>query len=138
MRKFYTIGYGNRDPEGFASLLKRHQVATIVDIRSRAWAYRGDYTRARDPAKGIEGLLTKHGIEYRYLCELGNHFSEYRDWPTRYGKLLDKAGKLLTKELKTIEGPFCLMCTELNVERCHRKILSEYLIGNGYKFAKHL
>jgi len=72
------------------------------------------------------------------MSEVGNHFLEYSDWAIRYETLLRKAGRLLTKELKKVNGLFCLMCAEIDAERCHRKILSEYLIRHGFEFVKHL
>jgi hypothetical protein len=59
--------------------------------------------------KGIEGLLSKAGIGYASLVELGNIFKNYDDWHDRYRRFLKKAGNLLIGELYEVESPFCLL-----------------------------
>jgi len=39
----------------------------------------GAYKKAKEPNKGIGGLLAKNGISYISLLELGNIFIEYED-----------------------------------------------------------
>jgi len=135
-RSGFTIGYGGRVPEEFASLLARNKVKTIVDVRIRPdKASLGSYAKAKDADKGISGLLARNGIDYVSLPELGNLFLGYDDWPERYGKLLDLAGPLLFDRLADIPGPICLMCAEKKVSECHRRHIAEYLERvAGWKF----
>jgi uncharacterized protein (DUF488 family) len=139
MSKFYTIGYGGRAPEEFLQLLTEHGVRMLVDVRLRPdRASMGIYTLAKDPEKGIRGLLAKAGIGYVSLLELGNPFFEMDDWESRYARLFESAGELLTERLLAgIEKPFCLMCSEKSVEECHRKFIAAYLERRGGE-AEHI
>jgi uncharacterized protein (DUF488 family) len=132
----FTIGYGGRAPEEFGKLLASHHVKTIVDVRIRPdKAAMGSYAKARDADKGIAGLLSRSGIGYVSLPELGNLFLDYDDWPERYTKFLELAGALLFDRLTDIPGPICLMCAEKKVCECHRQHIASYLERTaGWRF----
>lgn len=135
----FTVGYGGRPPEAFAKLLVENGVRTVVDVRLRPdRAAMGSYALARDPDKGIAGLLARHGISYVSLPELGNLFRDYPDWPERYGRFVDAAGPLLFDRLAQVPGPICLMCAEKRVSECHRRHLAEYLERTGTWRFTHL
>jgi len=97
----------------------------------------GAYAKAKNPDRGIEGLLNRAGIRYFSLVELGNLFLEFDDWQARYRLLMEKAGDLLTERLHEVPQPFCLMCAEKSADRCHRAIIAEHLAGKGYE-VEHL
>ena len=124
----FTIGYGGRAPEEFAHLLATHGIRSVVDVRLRPdKAAMGSYAKARDPDKGIAGLLARAGVGYVSLPELGNVFLEYDDWPERYERFLAAAGSLLFDRLADVPGPVCLLCAEKRVAECHRRHLAQCL-----------
>lgn len=130
--RFYTIGYGGRNPQDFLDLLKQKEIKILVDVRLRPdRASMGSYVKAKSHDKGIVALLAKANIDYVSLIELGNLFLEYEDWQERYHLFLDKAGDLLIERLRQIQEPFCLMCAEKSVTMCHRQLIADYLVRNG-------
>lgn len=130
MTAAFTIGYGGRKPQDFVQLLTTNGVRTVVDVRLRPdRASMGSYAMARDPDKGLAGLLAKAGIGYLSLPELGNLFLEYDHWQNRYAAFLDRAGPLLFDRLtEEMPRPVCLLCAEKSVAACHRRLIAEYLI----------
>ena len=134
----YTIGYGGRHPDDFVALLQQHGVLTVVDVRLRPdRASMGVYVKAKSPEKGIQGLLTKGGIQYISFPELGNVFRDTEDWRQRYQRLMEQAGDVLLERLWSIPSPFCLMCAEQKVKDCHRLVTAQYLEGKGWE-VKHI
>ncbi len=136
--KFFTIGYGGRNPKGFLEILKERGIMAVVDVRLRPdRASMGTYAKAKTADKGIQRLLADGRIEYFSLVELGNIFLDQEDWRERYRQLLDKAGDLLIERLEQVPTPFCLMCAEKSAAECHRREISEYLVRKGHK-VEHL
>lgn len=133
----FTVGYGGRKPDEFVALLTANGVKTVVDVRLRPdKASVGSYAKAKDPGKGIAGLLARAGIEYRSLPELGNPFLDYTDWQPRYAEFFQRVGPLLLDRLPAdVPGPICLLCAEKRVVDCHRRHIAEYLARNrGWAF----
>ena len=129
--KFYTIGYGGRKPGEFVSLLTANGIKTIVDVRLSPRGYLGCYTRAKDPSKGIEGMLARAGVKYVWLAELGNSFKDLDSWAQAYRDHLDQIGDGLMEMLESVTAPFCLMCGEKRVADCHRKLIADRLVEAG-------
>ena len=135
----FTIGYGGRGNDEFVALLRTNGVATLVDIRLRPdRASMGIWVKAKTADKGIESWLAAAGIGYRAIVELGNVFLDFPDWQTRYRRLLDAAGPLLTERLADITGPICLMCAEKRAEECHRRLVAEFLTAHAGMIVKHI
>jgi len=132
--KFYTIGYGGRNPQGFLDLLKQNGVKVVVDVRLQPDRARiGSYARAKSHHKGIQKLLATVGIKYISVVELGNLFLEYADWRERYRELLEKVGDLLIQPLENVSSPFSLMCAEKSPAECHRSLIVEYLVNKVFE-----
>ena len=132
--KAFTIGYGGRSPQDFLGLLREKAILAVVDVRLRPdRSSMGTYVKAKDPDKGIARLLEDAGIQYFSFVELGNIFMDCDDWKDRYQKLLEQAGDLLIDRLRTIPGPFCLLCAEKQAARRHRLFIAAYLAKKGYE-----
>ena len=124
----FTIGYGGRKPDDFAKLLADSGVKTLIDVRLRPdRASMGAYVKAKEPDKGIAGLLARAGVGYVSLPELGNLFLDYDDWEERYERFLALAAPVLFDRLEGIAGPVCLMCAEKRVCECHRRQIAAHL-----------
>ena len=124
----FTIGYGGRTPDDFAKLLVAASVKTLIDVRLRPdRASMGSYAKAKEPDKGIAGLLARAGVGYVSLPELGNLFLDYDDWPERYERFLALAAPVLFDRLEGVAGPVCLMCAEKRVCECHRRHIAAHL-----------
>lgn len=125
-------------PGGHHTVLESSCIVALVDVRLRPdRSSMGAFAKAKDPDKGIEGLLRRAEIQYFSFVEFGNLFLDFDDWPIRYRLLIEKAGDILTERLVQVPQPFCLMCAEKSADRCHRAIIAERLAQNGFE-VKHI
>jgi Protein of unknown function, DUF488 len=132
-KRLFTVGYGGRHPVDLLALLQAHKIARIADVRIRPdRASMGAYIQARQPDRGIERLLAGAGIGYSHFLELGNLFRGCADWQPRYRALLDAAAPLLLERLRQMDQPYCLLCAEKDPAACHRSIIADKLVEEGY------
>lgn len=139
---FFTIGHATRSLEAFTNLLNVAAVQLVVDIRtiprSRANPqYNGDV---------LPASLSTFQIEYEHIAALGGRrarqpnvppatnafwhnqsFHNYADYA-----MGDEFHSGLSR-LRTLGLRHCcaIMCAETLWWRCHRRIVSDYLIAAG-------
>ncbi len=140
-RIIYTIGHSNRTIEAFVDLLEEHKIELLVDVRSIPRS-------AHNPQFNSDVLptsLTQNGIAYTHIVSLGGRrgtsnihsrntawehssFRNYADYaetePFRAG--LEEL-MALAKEKRT-----AYMCAEAVWWRCHRRIITDYLLARGW------
>ncbi len=135
--KIFTLGYGGRKRDDFINLLQEFNISTVVDTRINPFASAlGMYKKAKDPLKGIYGLLANHGIIYISLTELGNPWYkelENERWRDKYEPYFDERKEIITPILFTLKQPICLLCFHKKYEECHREVICEYLAKLGHE-----
>lgn len=138
----YTIGHSTRPIGEFAALLREREVQVVADVRSMP--------RSRmNPRFNIETLpaaLGEFGVIYRHIPELGGRRHRPRDAPPSpntfwrnesFRSYADytatDAFKIGITCLEELVGIHCcaIMCSEALWWRCHRRIISDYLLEQG-------
>jgi uncharacterized protein (DUF488 family) len=139
---FFTIGHSNRALEAFIALLKENDIGLVADIRQ--------FPRSRtNPQFNIDTLpvaLADVGISYQHMTALGGRrrpvpgvppdlngfwtndsFHHYADYA------LSEEFRAGLRHLREAgSGRRCaLMCSEAVWWRCHRRIVTDYLIAGG-------
>ncbi len=125
--RLLSIGHSNHSAEGFANLLKKHNIEVLVDVRSHPYSRYAPQFDTSD----LKGLLAKAGVTYLYLGrELGG-----RPEGDHY---YDAEGHVLYARLATsslfLEGidrlqkgaqayRVVVMCAEEDPLNCHRRLL---------------
>ena len=138
----YTIGHSTRTIAEFGALLAEPGIQLLVDVRS--------IPRSRtNPQFNIEALpasLAGCGVTYQHIPELGGRrhrprdappspntfwrndsFRNYADYATSYAF---QVGLNRLRELANA-GCCAIMCSEAVWWRCHRRIISDYLLTQG-------
>lgn len=142
--QFTTIGHSNRSLRAFVDILHEAQVKLVVDVRS--------FPRSRtNPVFNIECLpqeLMQFQIGYRHCSALGGrrpkqfHVDENVNALWRVQSFHNYADYALGNEfatgfaelLKLGRGRrLTIMCSEAVWWRCHRRIITDYLLVNGHE-----
>ena len=118
----WTIGHSNRPIEVFISLLKEHEIKTLVDIR-RFPTSKIEHFKKEE----MEKWLPEYRIEYVFL---GNELGGYRRGGYQAYMKTEQFKEGIEKLIEiSKQGRTCIMCMEPNPKYCHRRFVSTYLEG---------
>jgi uncharacterized protein (DUF488 family) len=136
----YTIGYGARDIDAFCDVLRRYEIAYLVDVRSRPYSrYKPDFSK-----DALAQHLERAGIRYIFLGDalggLPPDRSLYEGDLVIYERVAEqpfyKEGITRVKNAWKQGLPLVLMCSEGRPEQCHRsKLIAFTLEGQGVPVA---
>jgi uncharacterized protein (DUF488 family) len=136
----YTIGHSTRTLDELISALKAHQIQVLVDIRAFPMSRRLPHFNR----ESLETELPKQGIRYVWMKALGGYRKATRkDSPhtaMRSASFRNYADYTLSfefeeaiRELLAIaaHSRTAYMCAERVYFRCHRMIVSDWLVAHG-------
>ncbi len=123
----YSIGHSNQSIESFLALLADHQIAVLVDVRSRPYSRYSPHFNLEDLERSVE----RAGVRFVYRGgDLGGR-PEGREFydsegRVRYAQLAQadffQAGIACLLDLGA-EGKTAVMCSEEDPAGCHRRLL---------------
>jgi uncharacterized protein (DUF488 family) len=134
MPTIYTIGHTKKSLERFIDLLRGAGVDVVLDVRLRNTSQLAGFAKRDDLA-----FLLREGfnIGYEHRPELAPTpaiFDAYRatgDWSAyerEFLPLLDeRQAEEIGRELLDRYDHPCLLCSEPTAERCHRRLVAEWL-----------
>jgi len=139
--RVYTIGFAGKSAEQFFETLKEHRIVRLLDIRIHNKSQLAGFTKQKDLQYFLKVIC---GAEYVHLPSLApteELLKAYQkkdiDWYQYEREFLDlmrarQVENLLSPE--TFREPTVLLCSEPTADRCHRRLVAEYLRekwGNG-------
>jgi uncharacterized protein (DUF488 family) len=133
--RLFTVGHSNHSFERFSSLLKRHGVTAIADVRSSPFSRHFSHFNQAP----LKSLLKSQEISYVFLGDqLGARSKDsecYVDGKARY-ELIAATKTFATGLDRIFKGAkhhqIALMCAEQDPITCHRAILvCQYLRDSG-------
>lgn len=133
MIKLYTIGFTGKPAEKFFNLLRDNGVKRLVDTRINNVSQLAGFAKGSDLkffAKEIGQMDYEHNTDFAPTKEL---LTKYRDkkmtweeYETEYLNLLDMRKVARKTDVDSLHDN-CLLCSEHTPEKCHRRLLAEYL-----------
>ncbi len=139
---FFTIGHGTRPIVGFAELLQAAKVGLVVDVRTAPRSR----TNPQFDREALAASLAAFGIEYRHIAELGglrprqrqvpvstNAFWENQSFHNYADYAMGVEYQSAFQQLRKLgHAKRCaIMCAETLWWRCHRRIITDYLLAAG-------
>lgn len=137
--RIWTVGHSIRTSEAFISLLQRHGIQAIADVRR----FPGSRRLPQYMSANLQASLAEHGIAYEWIEALGGR----RRAPTgqsssgwRNASFRGYAEHLNTQEFASglhrllrmaNERPTAMMCAEVLWWRCHRALVADVLKFQG-------
>jgi uncharacterized protein (DUF488 family) len=138
----YTIGHSTRTIDELIGALAAHRIQTLVDIRAFPMSRRlPQFNR-----ESLEQTLPAAGIDYRWMKALGGYrkrmLEESPNIALRNQSFRNYADYMLSPEFeKSIAEVIALaensrtayMCAERPYFRCHRMLVSDWLVAHGHE-----
>ena len=142
MAVLYTIGHSTRPLAELIGALQAHQLQTLVDVRAFPMSRRLPQFN-RD---SLEQTLPAAGIQYQWMKTLGGYrkkiLEESPNIALRNQSFRNYADYMLTADFdQAISDLLALaessrtayMCAERPYFRCHRMLVSDWLVGHGHQ-----
>ncbi len=132
--KAYTIGFTKKGAAEFFGILRDHRIRHLIDIRLNNKSQLAGFTKNGDLAYFLDEILNVNYEHALMLAPTQELLSSYRkgkvSWPEyeRYFLALMKDRKIEKNlDRRTFEESTVLLCTEPKAQKCHRRLVLEYL-----------
>jgi uncharacterized protein (DUF488 family) len=141
-KHFFTIGHATRPLDAFTALLTEAEVRLVVDVRTAPRSR----TNPQFDRETLAASLATFGIEYRHIARLGglrprqkqipattNAFWQNQSFHNYADYAMSREFQSGLDELRGLgHAKLCaIMCAETLWWRCHRRIISDYLLASG-------
>ena len=142
MAILYTLGHSTRPIGELISALRAHHIQTLVDIRAFPRSRRLPQFNRESLKQSLPGA----GIEYLSMTALGGYrkkiLEESPHLALRNPSFRNYADYMLTPEFERAmsellalaeNSPTTYMCAERVYFRCHRMLVSDWLVAHGHE-----
>ena len=130
----YTIGFTKKGAKEFFGLLDEAGIERLVDVRLRNRSQLAGFAKRDDLRFFLDRLLGasyEHHEELAPTAELLDHWRDDEiSWDTyeeRFQELMSQRNIERHLDSEAFESPTVLLCSEHQPDRCHRRLVVEYL-----------
>jgi uncharacterized protein (DUF488 family) len=134
VRKAYTIGFTQRSAEDFFETLKRARIGQLVDVRLNNVSQLAGFSKKDDLAYFLRAVCGASYSHEPLLAPTQPLLDEYRKKKGSW-EVYEASFRLLLRERRVekkipssiFDTPCVLLCSEHGPEKCHRRLVVEYL-----------
>jgi uncharacterized protein (DUF488 family) len=136
----YTIGHSTRSLDEFIEMLHGFEIKRLVDVRR----FPGSKRHPHFNRDNLRQSLEESNIAYLWLEALGGRRSRHKDSTNtglRVAGFQGYADYMQTEPFRNAaaqvfnwaaESHTTIMCAEAVYWRCHRRLVSDYAVANGF------
>lgn len=132
--EIYTIGFTKKTAAEFFETLKRHEIERLVDVRVNNTSQLAAFAKRDDLTYFVGELVGADYVHELILAPTKELLKAYRDgvldWDAYETSFLDLMAKRRIEDVVPRElfaKRTVLLCSEATPERCHRRLVVEYL-----------
>ena len=132
--EIYTIGFTKKTAAEFFGTLQRAGIRRLIDVRLANTSQLAGFAKRDDLAYFLAEVC---GAEYHHQPELSpdkdlldgykNKTVSWEEYERRFVALLAERGVERLVDRRLFDAPTVLLCSEPSAERCHRRLVAEYL-----------
>lgn len=140
--KLYTIGFTQKSARQFFELLSQNKIKKLVDIRLNNASQLAGFSKGTDLKYFLEQICN---IEYNHIIALAptkEILDNYKKKQITWAQYENSFNELLNQRNvnDVVKGSIgmdldgvCLLCSESTPEKCHRRLVAEYLKSNWHE-----
>jgi uncharacterized protein (DUF488 family) len=132
--KIFTIGFTKKSAETFFTRLRNAGVKRLIDVRLNNVSQLAGFTKKNDLryfTKAICNLDYVHLPELAPTAEILDPYKKAKngDWALYERQFLDlmRSRHIESAMSRDVLDGACLLCSEEKPDRCHRRLVAEYL-----------
>lgn len=131
--RIFTIGFTKKSAAAFFTLLAESGARRLVDIRLNNVSQLAGFSKRDDLRYFVRSIC---GMDYSHVLELAptqelldGYRKEKGGWPAYERQFLELLrGRQVEHTVpKELIAESCLLCSEEKPDRCHRRLVAEYL-----------
>ncbi len=140
----FTIGFTRKSAEEFFRLLQDAGVKKLIDVRENRIGQLAGFAKFPDIAFLLDRIL---GIAYLHeprlapSAEIRQAYRKTKDWPAYERSFIELMRERKISESidpSQFEGEVALLCSEATPEKCHRRLIAEYLAQYWETLGHHI
>jgi len=131
--RVYTIGFTKKSAQRFFELLQESGAKRVVDVRLHNVSQLAGFAKKDDLAYFLDKICGMEYVHMPILAPTEEILVEYRKrrggwerYQTRFLKLLEQR-RIEEVVPRGVIADSCLLCSEDEPDRCHRRLVAEYL-----------
>jgi uncharacterized protein (DUF488 family) len=139
----FTIGYEGLDTPTFLSLLAKHGIETVVDIRELPLSRKRGFSK-----RSLADILNGVGVDYVHMVDLGcpklvreryKQDGSWKNYTTGFLRHLKGQAEAINVLSALAKGSKCaLLCFEADHRFCHRSFVAEAVSHHGGAHIRHI
>lgn len=139
--ELFTVGHSNLSLEQFLGLLQRHQIEALVDVRRFPSSRKFPHFNQLELSQALQGA----GVEYHWIESLGGRRPKPKGVVSLNAGLRNESFRNYADYMRTSDfhrgveqltqiaqaKRTAIMCSESVFWRCHRRLISDYVLAHG-------
>ena len=133
MTRIFTIGYAGKDAQEFFTILKQGGIKKVVDVRLYITSQLAGFTKSRDIEYFLRTIVGADYIHLPIMAPTKQLLNDYKkgqiSWP-QYEDMFNAiiAQRQIERHLTAQDMDMnCFLCSEAKADKCHRRLIAEYL-----------
>jgi len=129
----YTIGFAKKSAREFFTKLGQARVKSVIDVRLNNVSQLAGFTKKQDLEYFLQEIARIRYVHMPELAPTKNILNAYKQKDIDWGAYEIQFCELLTErhieDLITPEqvDEACFLCSEAQPDKCHRRLIAEYL-----------
>jgi uncharacterized protein (DUF488 family) len=135
LTRVFTIGFTGKTAAQFFGALRRAGIERVVDVRLNNVSQLAGFTKRQDLPFFLKELCSAEYVHEPILAPTKEILDDYRKDRSWGGYTERFLGLLRERQVEhrvpreLIAAPTALLCSEPTPDRCHRRLVAEYLAG---------